>query len=164
MASDRRDHGRIVGNPYLGIISGLPVIHPRPHSFRGLPEFDFDLFVRRYGVRALARSSSFAMTSPGQIEPGSRNFKICLPRQKSFRHGAQGEIFLLTRPRSGSFVLQGSGTYDKSSGIAKGIFIVVSGSGKGGLPGIRGEGSFVATQVPPASITLDYDIAETAGR
>jgi hypothetical protein len=65
--------------------------------------------------------------------------------------------------RSGSFVLQGSGTYDKSTGIAKGTFIVVPSSGKGGLHGIRGEGSFVATHAPPASMTLDYDIAETAG-
>jgi len=50
--------------------------------------------------------------------------------------------------RSGSFVLQGSGTYDKSTGIAKGIFIVVPSSGKGGLQGIRGEGSFIATHAP----------------
>jgi hypothetical protein len=64
--------------------------------------------------------------------------------------------------RSGSFVLQGSGTYDKGTGIAKGIFIVVPSSGKGGLHGIRGEGTFVATHAPPASMTLDYDIAETA--
>ena len=64
--------------------------------------------------------------------------------------------------RSGSFVLQGSGTYDKSTGIAKGIFIVVPSSGKGGLHGIRGEGSFVATHAPPASMTLNYDIVETA--
>src|SRR5580704_8588910 len=64
--------------------------------------------------------------------------------------------------RSGSFVLQGSGTYDKSTGIAKGIFIVVPSSGKGGLHGIRGEGSFVATHGPPASMTLNYDIVETA--
>jgi uncharacterized protein DUF3224 len=63
--------------------------------------------------------------------------------------------------RSGSLVLQGSGTYDKSTGIAKGIFIVVPSSGKGGLRGIRGEGSFVATHAPPASMTLNYDIVET---
>jgi len=45
--------------------------------------------------------------------------------------------------RSGSFLLQGSGTYDKNTGIAKGIFIVVPSSGKGGLRGIRGEGSLL---------------------
>ena len=64
--------------------------------------------------------------------------------------------------RSGSFVLHGSGTYDKSTGIAKGIFIVVPSSGKGGLHGIRGEGSFGTTHAPPASMTLNYDIVETA--
>jgi len=40
--------------------------------------------------------------------------------------------------------------------------MVVPNSGKGGLRGIRGEGSFVATHAPPASMTLEYDIVETA--
>ncbi len=60
--------------------------------------------------------------------------------------------------RSGSFVLQGSGTYNPGSGEAKTTWFVVPGSGTGELRGLRGEGGFVATHgngtVP---LTLDYD-------
>ena len=65
--------------------------------------------------------------------------------------------------RSGSFVLQGNGTYEQRTGIAKGTFFVVPNSGKGDLRGIRGEGSFTATHTPPASMTLDYGMAEGVG-
>jgi hypothetical protein len=57
--------------------------------------------------------------------------------------------------RSGSFVLQGSGTYER--GTAKGTLFVVPGTGTGDFQGLRGEGAFVATHHPPGSITLNYD-------
>jgi len=59
--------------------------------------------------------------------------------------------------RSGSFVLQASGTYDQSTGTARGALVVAPGSGAGELRGLRGKGEFVATHEPPGSITLDYD-------
>jgi hypothetical protein len=59
--------------------------------------------------------------------------------------------------RSGSFVLQGNGTYDPKSGEAKTTWFVVPGSGTGELRGLRGEGGYLAThgnsQVP---FSLDY--------
>jgi hypothetical protein len=64
--------------------------------------------------------------------------------------------------RSGSPVSQG--TYDESAGTANSIFIVVPSFGRGGLHGICSQGSWVAANVPPASVTLDYDIGETEGR
>ncbi len=57
--------------------------------------------------------------------------------------------------RSGSFVLQHSGTYE--DGAAKATFFVVSGSGAGDLRGLRGEGSFASAHAEHYPITLDYD-------
>jgi hypothetical protein len=58
--------------------------------------------------------------------------------------------------RSGSFVLQGSGTYDSAARIARGDWFVVPGSATGDLAGLRGEGGFVAGHEPPGTITFDY--------
>jgi uncharacterized protein DUF3224 len=56
--------------------------------------------------------------------------------------------------RSGSFVLQHSGTFE--DGIAKVTLSVVPGSGTGDLRGMRGEGGFSAGHQPPYAMTLDY--------
>jgi hypothetical protein len=57
--------------------------------------------------------------------------------------------------RSGSFVLQNTGTFDGKQ--AKGPWSVVPGSGTGNLRGLRGKGEFGAPHGPKASFTLDYD-------
>src|SRR6266700_5514949 len=57
--------------------------------------------------------------------------------------------------RSGSFVLQHSGTFE--DGVAKVILSVVPGSGTGDLRGMKGEGGFNAGHQPPYAMTLDYD-------
>jgi len=58
--------------------------------------------------------------------------------------------------RSGSFVLQHSGTDDGHT--ATGSWFVVPGSGTGGLRGLRGEGSFAASRGEQQfGFTLDYD-------
>jgi hypothetical protein len=58
--------------------------------------------------------------------------------------------------RSGSFVLQHSGTYEE--GIARTSLAVVPGSATGELSGLRGEGSSVAPHEPPATFSLNYEI------
>ena len=60
--------------------------------------------------------------------------------------------------RSGSFVTQGSGTFEGST--AKGTFSVVPGSGTGELAGLRGTGSFIAVggQTDTQMVTLEYEI------
>ena len=57
--------------------------------------------------------------------------------------------------RSGSFVLQCTGTYE--DGTAKASWSVMPGSGSGDLRGLRGEGGFVAHRSRVASMTLDYE-------
>jgi len=57
--------------------------------------------------------------------------------------------------RSGSFVLQHSGTF--ANGIAKSAWFVVPGSGTGKLAGLRGEGSSALGHAQQYAFTLDYD-------
>jgi hypothetical protein len=57
--------------------------------------------------------------------------------------------------RSGSFVLQHSGTYE--NGTATTRWSVVPGCGSGELTGLRGEGGFAAGHEGTVSYTLDYD-------
>ncbi len=57
--------------------------------------------------------------------------------------------------RSGSFVLQHSGTFE--GGTAKATWSVVPGSGTGDLRGLRGEGGFASAHAEDYPITLEYD-------
>lgn len=58
--------------------------------------------------------------------------------------------------RSGSFVLQNTGTFDGKQ--ATGPWSVVPGSATGELRGLSGQGEFGAPHGPKASYTLDYDL------
>jgi|SRR5262252_3593366 len=58
--------------------------------------------------------------------------------------------------RSGSFVLQGSGTWKE--GVATTAWSVVPGSGTGELKGLRGDGGFAAGREAEVSYGLDYHI------
>ncbi len=57
--------------------------------------------------------------------------------------------------RSGSFVLQHSGTF--KGGVATVTLLVVPGSGTGDLRGLQGNGEFAVGHQQPYSMTLDYD-------
>ncbi len=57
--------------------------------------------------------------------------------------------------RSGSFVLQHTGTFE--GGTAKATWFVVPGSGTGDLRGLRGEGGFASAHAEHYPITLEYD-------
>lgn len=56
--------------------------------------------------------------------------------------------------RSGSFVLQHTGTFE--AGTAKATWVVVPGSGTGELRGLRGDGGFASAHAERYSMTLDY--------
>ena len=60
--------------------------------------------------------------------------------------------------RSGSFVLQGEGTYDGTTAASR--YSVVEGSGTGELAGLRGTAESVSTHddYPHMPLTLKYDI------
>ena len=58
--------------------------------------------------------------------------------------------------RSGTCVMVADGGYD--GGQARSGWRVIPGSGTGGLAGLTGSGSSVASAEPPGSYTLDYDL------
>jgi hypothetical protein len=59
--------------------------------------------------------------------------------------------------RSGSFVLETSGSYDGKT--ARASWSIVPGSGTNGLNGLRGSGTYVAGHGSTAEITLEYELA-----
>lgn len=58
--------------------------------------------------------------------------------------------------REGSFVLLADGEY--VSGEARSRWQVVAGTGTGGLAGLTGSGSAVASATPPGTYSFDYDL------
>jgi len=61
--------------------------------------------------------------------------------------------------RTGTFVLQTSGTYDPTTGEAKATWFVAPDSATGELKGLRGQGAFLANHGNPnVSMFLDYDL------
>lgn len=59
--------------------------------------------------------------------------------------------------RKGTFVIEAKGDFDGAT--SKGEWWIVSGSGTGGLDGIRGDGGFEAASGPKVSFTLEYRLA-----
>ena len=57
--------------------------------------------------------------------------------------------------KSGSFLLQHNGTFEK--GVAKSSFRIVSGSGKGDFVGLEGSGSFESTEHGQAKYCLNIN-------
>jgi len=58
--------------------------------------------------------------------------------------------------RSGTFVLQSSGSFD--NGVVQGELVVVKGSGTGELAGIGGRGEYVSEGTRTGRINLEYDL------
>lgn len=58
--------------------------------------------------------------------------------------------------RAGTFLLQDAGTVQDN--IVSGGWFVIPGSGTGGLAGLRGSGTSVATSTPPGTFTFDYEL------
>ena len=58
--------------------------------------------------------------------------------------------------RAGTCVMVADGSY--ADGAATGTWRVIPGSGTGGLAGLRGSGTSVATSTPPGTFTFDYEL------
>ena len=64
--------------------------------------------------------------------------------------------------RSGTCVMIADGSY--ADGTASGTWRVIPGSGTGGLTGLSGSGTSVATSTPPGTYTVDYELDRASGR
>ena len=92
----------------------------------------------------------------GDIEGESTMiYLMAWPSENSASFVAMERVVGRVGDRSGSFVLQHTGTLE--NGIADTRWFVVPGSGTGELRGLRGEGGFVSGHVQPHPFALDYD-------
>jgi hypothetical protein len=107
------------------------------------------------GGRKLTRAS-VTQSFQGDIEgDGAVEYLMAYPNENSASYVGLQKIMGRLGGRSGSFVLQLSGSYDGE--MARCTWFVVAGSGTGELQGLRGEGGFRAPHGSQASYTLDYD-------
>jgi hypothetical protein len=93
----------------------------------------------------------------GDIEgEGTIQYLMSYNEDGSASYVALERVTARIKGRSGSFVLQHTGTF--SDGAARSTSTVVAGSGTGELRGLRGRGSEVAVgDQAPYPFTLDYD-------
>ena len=87
---------------------------------------------------------------------GRVEWLMCYRKDKTAEYVGLQEISGTLGGRRGSFVLTASGAYDGTK--SKGKWAIVPGSGKGGLAGITGKGSFVAGPGPQATFRLSYEL------
>jgi len=107
------------------------------------------------GLPKLTRAS-VTQAFQGDIEgAGNVEYLMVYPDDNSASFVGLQRVVGRIGGRSGSFVLQVSGTFE--GGLVQASWFVVPGSGTGDLLGLRGEGGFVAPHGPKAEITLDYD-------
>lgn len=100
--------------------------------------------------------ASVTQSFEGEIEgEGAVEFLMVYPDKISASFVGLQRVAGRMGGRSGSFVLQVSGTFEQ--GAVSGTWTVVPGSATGELRGLRGTGSFSAPQGRRASITLEYD-------
>jgi Protein of unknown function (DUF3224) len=92
----------------------------------------------------------------GEIEgEGSFEWLLCYRPDQTADFVGMQRVSGHIGERSGTVVLQTTGTFDGTE--ARGDWIVVPGSGTGALRGLRGRGGFAAPQGLEAAVTLDYD-------
>jgi hypothetical protein len=103
--------------------------------------------------------ANVALIYQGQIEgEGLADYLMAYPEQSSASYVGIERVSGKLGGRSGSFVLQYTGTAEQN-GTIRSNFIVIPGSGTGELSGLRGEGSLVLEgQAESYPITLAYEI------
>lgn len=101
--------------------------------------------------------ASVTQSFQGDIEgEATVEFVMAYPDDKNASFVGMQRVVGWLGGRSGSFVLQCTGTH--AAGAAKCTWFVVPGSGTGELRGLRGEGSYVATHedYPNVPVSLDF--------
>jgi len=92
----------------------------------------------------------------GEIEgEGTLEYLMVWPTEEIASFVGMERVVGRIGDRSGTFVLQHTGTLDH--GIASTSWFVVPGSGTGDLLGLRGEGGYTSGHIQPHPFDLDYD-------
>lgn len=87
---------------------------------------------------------------------GAVEYLMFYPNAQSANYVGLQKITGTIGGKSGSFVLQLSGSYDGS--VARGEWFVLPGSGTGELKNLRGTGGFYAPHGSEEQYTLDYEL------
>jgi hypothetical protein len=130
-------------------------MHKHATATFGLESWDEKAYDEKEGTPKLSRISS-TKSYKGDIVGGGK-----LEYLMMYRADGTASFVGLERVtgsvggRSGSFVLQHSGTFE--GGVAKVMLSVVRDSGTGDLRGLTGEGGFNVGHQPPFAMTLDYE-------
>ena len=159
------DVGRLVRDVVRPIVSRVvPVTHYPPPvplmlatSTFSLKRWDEKPFDEIDGGPKLTRASVLyqfegEMSGEGRLE----YLMTYLPDASAVFAGYQRFVGSIGS-REGSFVFQHGGRF--AAGVASDTWVVVAGSGTGGLAGIRGQVEFSAGHQDRYEILLDYDIA-----
>ena len=108
------------------------------------------------GGGAKLTRASVTQSFHGDIEgEATVEFLMMYPDENSASFVGMQRVVGRVGGRSGSFVLQISGTFE--GGMARATWVVAPGSGAGELRGLRGEGGFPAEHGRSVPFTLDYD-------
>jgi hypothetical protein len=113
------------------------------------------------GSPKLTRASVLESIEGGIVGEGTTEYVMVYLTEDSASFVRIERIVGRIGAKSGTFVLQGSGTYE--NGTAKGDYFVVPGSGTGDLRGLRGKGSFHAHREPRGTMMLDYEFESGRG-
>jgi Protein of unknown function (DUF3224) len=103
----------------------------------------------------LTRASVKQAFSGGIAGEGAVEWLMCYRPDKTADFVGLQRVVGQLGDRSGTFVLQTTGSFDGKE--AKGEWSVLAGSGTDALAGLRGSGGFSAPLGGEASVTLDYD-------
>ena len=105
--------------------------------------------------RKLARASVTQRFSGDIVGDGAVQLLMCYRADGSADFVGLQRIVGRIGDRSGSFVIQGSGTYEDAE--ARETWRVVPGSGTDDLAGLRGHGEYAAPHGRTARYSLDYE-------
>ena len=108
------------------------------------------------GGRKLARAIVTQTYSGESVGEGTTEFLMSYGEDGNASFVGQERVNGRVGERTGSFVLQGSGTFDK--GVARYAWQIVPGSGTGDLVGLRGKGSYAAQEGRTVDFTFEYEI------
>lgn len=129
-----------------------------PHSAKArfeVKSWDEKAYSEHTGEPKLTRATVLESIEGDIVGEGSTEYVMVYVTDESASFVRVERIAGRIGAKSGSFVLQGSGTY--AEGTAKGDYEVVPGSATADLKGLRGKGSFEAHRAPSGSMTLEYD-------
>jgi hypothetical protein len=133
---------------------GATYMHEHAKATFALSSWDEKPFNEMQGMPKLTRASVTKSYQGEIVGEGKLEYLMMYRDDGSAVFTGLERVVGTVGGRSGSFVLQHSGTFER--GIAKVKISVVPGSGTGGLRGMSGDGEFAVGHQPPYNMTLDY--------